>query len=124
MSSYLISRNGHYHLRVRTPLDLIGIIPQAEITRSLKTTDLRKAKATALPYLQGISQTVTLLRSKFITPEQAQKSLCNLLGRKGGGMPRGADRSPQVATVDVSPSMGSTQLAAVGRYPRRAPDCR
>jgi len=80
MSSYLISRNGHYHLRVRTPLDLIGIIPQAEITRSLKTTDLRKTKASVLPYLQGISQTVTLLRSKFITPEQAQESLGRLLG--------------------------------------------
>ena len=113
MSSYLVSRNGHYHLRVRTPLDLIGIIPQAEITRSLKTSDLRIAKAAALPYLQGIGQTVTLLRSKFITQEQAQESLCNLLGWRGGGVSRGVDRSSQMATVEVSPSMGCTQLATV-----------
>ncbi|QXE92559.1 site-specific integrase [Geomonas subterranea] len=104
MSSYLISRNGHYHLRVRTPLDLLGIIPQTEITRSLKTTDLRKAKAAALPYLQGISQTVILLRSKFITSLQAQESLCNLLGRKGRGVSRAVDRAAQKATMEVSPS--------------------
>ncbi|TSK08705.1 MAG: site-specific integrase [Geobacter sp.] len=113
MSSYLISRNGHYHLRVRTPLDLIGIIPQAEITRSLKTTDLREAKATALPYLQGISQTVTLLRSNFITPEQAQESLCNLLGRKGGGVSQGVGKTAHVAAVVALPRLGATSLAKV-----------
>ena len=112
MSSYLISRNGHHHLRVRTPLDLIGIIPQTEITRSLKTTDLRKAKATALPYLQGISQAVTLLRSKFITPEQAQESLCSLLGGKGERVPYGAGKSVQAATVEGSPVTGATLLIA------------
>ncbi|WP_136525825.1 site-specific integrase [Geomonas ferrireducens] len=113
MSSYLISRNGHYHLRVRTPLDLLGIIPQTEITRSLKTTDLRIAKATALPYLQGISQTVTLLRSMFITPEQAQVSLRNLLGRKVRGVSHGVDKSAQGGAADVTPVVGGTSLATV-----------
>lgn len=78
-STYLQQRNGHYHLRVRTPVDLLGVIPQSEIVKSLKTTDLRTAKASALPYLNGIRQTVALLRLKYITPEQAQGSLNALL---------------------------------------------
>ena len=69
MSTHLISRNGHYHLRLRTPSDLLGIIPQKEIMRSLKTADIRTAKATALPYLQGIRQTATLVDCQIdLTP--------------------------------------------------------
>jgi integrase len=78
-STYLQHRNGHYHLRVRTPVDLLGIIPKPEIIKSLRTTNLRTAKASALPYLHGIRQTATLVRLKYITSEQAQDSLRDLL---------------------------------------------
>jgi len=71
-SSYLVNRNGHYHLRVRTPSDLLGIFPQTEIKKTLKTTSLKTVRVSALPLLNGIRQAVTLLRSRFITPEQAQ----------------------------------------------------
>ena len=40
-SSYLQHRNGHYHLRVRTPVELQGIIPQPEIIKTIRTTSLR-----------------------------------------------------------------------------------
>jgi hypothetical protein len=79
LSTYLQHRNGHYHLRVRTPVDLLGIIPKPEIIKSLRTTNLRTAKASALPYLHGIRQTATLVRLKYITSEQAQDSLRDLL---------------------------------------------
>jgi hypothetical protein len=78
-SPYLQQRNGHYHLRVRTPADLLGVIPKSEIIKSLRTTSLRTAKASALPYLQGIRQTAALLRLRYITSEQAQDRLIDLL---------------------------------------------
>jgi len=81
-TTYLQQRNGKYHLRVRTPVDLLGIIPQSEILKSLKTASLRTAKASALPYLQAIRQTATLLRLRYITSEQAQDNLNNLLNWK------------------------------------------
>lgn len=82
MFSYLQTRHGHYHFRLRTPADLRGIIPQTEIVKSLKTSDLQTARVSVLPYLQGIRQTVSFLRSRVITPEQAQESLHRLLNWK------------------------------------------
>jgi len=79
LSGYILNRNGHYHFRLRTPSGLLSIHPQAEIRKSLKTTDLKTAKLSALSYLQVIQQTVTLLCSRFITPEQAQEHLQSLL---------------------------------------------
>ena len=48
MSTYLLNRNGHYHFRLRTPSELLGIFPQIEIIKTLKTTDLKTARASAL----------------------------------------------------------------------------
>jgi hypothetical protein len=41
MSSYLLNRNGHYHVRIRIPSDLANILPAAELVKSLKTKDKR-----------------------------------------------------------------------------------
>jgi len=114
MSTHLISRNGHYHFRLRTPSDLLGIIPQREIMRSLKTADIRTAKATALPYLQGIRQTATLLRAKFITPEQAQESIERLLGRKVKLSSPVAAESDRVTNVE--PVVATPLATVVGSF--------
>lgn len=81
-SSYLQVRNGYYHFRLRTPKDLLGIIHHRELTKSLKTTDLKTARVSAIPFLQGVRQTVSFLRSRIITPEQAHNSLVSLFNYK------------------------------------------
>jgi len=100
-SSYLLNRNGHYHLRVRTPSDLLGIFPQTEIKKTLKTTSLKTARVSALPLLNGIRQTVALLRSRFITPEQAQDSLYSLLEYKPGVALRVLEKGSQEADIEA-----------------------
>lgn len=106
-TSYLQNRNGKYHLRVRIPSDLSSLLPQTEIVKSLKTTNMKIAKVSSLPYLQGISQTFSLLRSSFITPDQAQKRLESLLERR--------ERKPTAAlnvSLQVSESSPTAPPAA------------
>jgi integrase len=43
ISTHLQNRNGIYHLRLRIPSDLSVLIPQAEIVKSLKTTNPKTA---------------------------------------------------------------------------------
>ncbi len=79
---HLQNRNGHYHLRLRIPSDLSPLIPQREIVKSLKTTSLKTARDSSLQYIQGITQTSSLLRSGFITADQATERLMSLIGKK------------------------------------------
>lgn len=97
VSTYIQSRNGHYHFRFRTPVDLQGIISQREITKSLKTSSLKTAKVSALPYVIIVKQTVTLLRGRYITAEQAQEKLYTFLKWK-----------PTVQTQSVSDGVKET----------------
>jgi len=83
MSSYLLNRNGNYHLRIRIPSDLTAAIPATELVKSLKTRDAKTAKVAALPFRQDILMTFTLLRSGFITGVQARESIDRALNRKG-----------------------------------------
>jgi len=83
MSSYLLNRNGYYHIRIRIPSDLSAVIPAVELVKSLKTQDIRTAKIAALPYCQGITKTFTLFRAGFITAEQARESIDRVLNRRG-----------------------------------------
>lgn len=101
MFSYLQTRHGHYHFRLRTPADLRGIIPQREIVKSLKTSDIQTARVSVLPYLQGIRQTVSFLRSRIITPEQAQESLHRLLNWKPKAYHRIHSRESQNASMEA-----------------------
>jgi hypothetical protein len=78
MSSYLLNRNGNYHFRIRVPSDLSGFISSVELVKSLKTKDKKEARVVALPYLQSVSKTFSLLRSGFITGEQAVDRLSNM----------------------------------------------
>jgi len=87
LSTYLKNRNGHYHLRCRVPADLSSCFPQSEIVKSLKTTNLKTARDSSLPYIQGINQVFSLLRSGYITREQATERLCGLTGSKRIAMP-------------------------------------
>ena len=87
MSSYLLNRNGNYHVRIRVPSDLSSIIPATELVKSLKTRDKKTAAVAALPYRQGILKAFTLLRSGYISEEQALESIDRALNRKGRAMP-------------------------------------
>jgi hypothetical protein len=87
LSSYLLNRNGHYHIRIRIPSDLTSVIPAVELVKSLKTRDAKTAKVVALPYRESIIKTFTLLRSGFITGEQARDSIDKVLSRKGKATP-------------------------------------
>lgn len=87
MSSYLLNRNGHYHVRIRIPSDLTAVIPATELVKSLKTTDAKTAKLAALPFRQDILRTFTLLRSGFITVAQARDAIDRVLNRKGRATP-------------------------------------
>lgn len=82
MSSYLLNRRGNYHVRVRVPADLLGVIPATELVKSLKTRDKREAHNLALPYLQGINRAFSLFRSGFISDDQMRGNLDSLMGRK------------------------------------------
>lgn len=81
MYSYLQNRRGNYHVRIRVPKDLSHVIPQSEIIKSLKTKDIRTARESALLYLQAISKTFSLLRTQFISPDQAHERLSRILGK-------------------------------------------
>jgi|SRR6266700_2406293 len=82
MSSYLLNRKGSYHFRIRIPSDLANILPAAELVKSLKTKDKQSARTAALPYQQGIFKTFSLLRSGFISGEQAREYIDKVLNRK------------------------------------------
>lgn len=88
MFSYLQVRGGCYHFRLRCPSDLHGIIQQTEFKKSLKTSNLKTAKASAFPYLHGINKTLALFRSQFITAGQAIEHLTSLLGDKRRALPK------------------------------------
>ena len=45
MAGYLIRRNRQYHFRIRVPSDLTSILGCQELHRSLRTADLRSARA-------------------------------------------------------------------------------
>lgn len=79
---YLQNRNGHYHLRIRIPSDLSETICARELVKSLKTKDKKTATVAAMPFQEGIFKTFSLLRSGFITGEQASSHLSSLLGTK------------------------------------------
>jgi hypothetical protein len=83
MSSYLLNRNGNYHFRIRVPSDLASFIPSVELVKSLKTKDKKEARYVALPYLQSVSKTFSLLRSGFITGEQAKDSINRVFDEQG-----------------------------------------
>ncbi|TGU70706.1 site-specific integrase [Geomonas terrae] len=87
MSSYLLNRNGHYHVRIRIPSDLTAVIPATELVKSLKTTDAKAARLAALPFRKDIFSTFTLYRSGFISGEQARESIDRTLNRKGKATP-------------------------------------
>ncbi|MFZ2949434.1 MAG: DUF6538 domain-containing protein, partial [Desulfuromonadaceae bacterium] len=111
MFSYLQNRRGNYQVRVRVPRDLSSVIPQAEIIKSLKTRDRKTARDSALLYLQTISQTFSLVRSHFITPEQAQERLCSLLDSRGYKV---REIQPQVTTeAPVAPSVVAPAVTGV-----------
>ncbi|QXE92809.1 site-specific integrase [Geomonas subterranea] len=82
MFSYLLNRRGYYHVRIRVPADLLGVISSTELVKSLKTRDKREAQRLALPYLQGINKTFSLFRSGYISDDQMRVNLDSLMGRK------------------------------------------
>ena len=87
MSSYLLNRNGHYHVRIRIPSDLTAVIPATELVKSLKTRDAKAARLAALPFRKDIFSTFTLYRSGYISGEQARESIDRTLKRKGKATP-------------------------------------
>lgn len=111
-AGYLKNRNGNYSLRFRIPSDLSPLLPQAEIVKSLRTSDLKTAKVSALPYVQSISQTFSLLRSGFITTAQATERLVSLMGNS----PKGG-KSSEAATVSQEACMESASMVPVGGLP-------
>jgi hypothetical protein len=101
MFSYLQVRGKCYHFRLRCPADLHGIIKQTEFKKSLKTSSLKTAKVSALPYLQGINKTFSLLRLQYITTEQATERLCSLFGEKHRLPPQKAIKAPQKSNMEA-----------------------
>jgi len=49
---------------------------------------MKSAKDSSLPYIQGINQVFSLLRSSYITSAQATERLCNLIGNKRSDTPQ------------------------------------
>ncbi len=81
MNSYLLNRRGHYYFRIRVPSDLSYALASVELVKSLKTKNLREAEIAALPYQQGTIKTFSLLRSGFISSEQAGENIDRLFKR-------------------------------------------
>lgn len=75
MRSYLLNRNGNYHLRIGVPSDLTGVISSVELVKSLKTKNKKEARLVALPYQQSVSKTFSLLRSGFIPVSKRKNQL-------------------------------------------------
>jgi len=102
MFSYLQNRNGRYHFRLRVPNDLLEVIPQRELVKSLKTSNLKTAKITALPYLQEVTKTFTLLRSNYISSDQATESLSKLFNSRPRATTTQATRTTQKTNLKLS----------------------
>jgi integrase len=111
MSSYLLNRNGCYHVRIRVPSDLSTIIPAAELVKSLKTRDKSTAKVAALPYCQTILKTFSLLRTGFISGEQGRASIDRLLNRKSYFKALAVDPMPEPCLLSPKPSAGTLRLS-------------
>ena len=111
-STYLQNRNGHYHFRLRIPCDLSGLLPQSEIVKSLKTTDLKTARSSSLQYMQGINQTFSLLRSSFISPEQAQERLWSLVGMRRRAIPVKVIKASQESNTEAISPIKTISVAA------------
>lgn len=85
MTSHLRLRNGHYYFRLRVPTDLLNTIQEPEILKSLHTIDRKSARVAASCLLPNIVQVFTLVRTGFISKEQATERLDSVLGRKRKG---------------------------------------
>lgn len=79
--SHLLIRGNHYHFRLRVPTDLHSWIPSKEFLKSLKTTDRKTARLSASRLHSNLLEVFALLRSGFITGEQARERLDALLGK-------------------------------------------
>ena len=75
--SYLICRGGVYHFRMRVPKNLVPIVGQKEIHRSLKTSNRRVAQSMAHALHGKTEATFALLSQQImleIRPEQVHAS--------------------------------------------------
>ncbi len=108
MTSYLRLRNGHYYLRLRTPVDLLDTIQEPEILKSLRTKDRKSARIAASCLLPGILQVFTLVRTGFISQEQSTERLNALLGRNRTGIAR--QTNPQTVKPTAPPSPLLSQM--------------
>lgn len=101
MYSYLQNRNGNYRFRIRVPSDLVPLLSSIELVKSLKTRDRKTANICTLPYLKAATQTFTLLRSGYLSPEQARGSLSTLLGKQQGILPPSI-KAAQIISQEVN----------------------
>lgn len=67
---YLLRRNGYYYFRVCTPRDLLPVIKQREIKKSLKTRRLQHAKSLAKVWGFRVEKLFFMLRSGMLTDDQ------------------------------------------------------
>ena len=71
MTSYLRLRKEHYYFRLRVPADLLSIIPETELLKSLRTKDRRTAGAVGSRLYSQVVEVFTLTRAGFISSAQA-----------------------------------------------------
>ena len=75
--SYLICRGGVYHFRMRVPKNLVPIVGQKEVHRSLKTSNRRVAQSMAHALHGKTEATFALLSQQIMLetrPEQVHAS--------------------------------------------------
>lgn len=81
-ASYLRYKNGVYYVRVRIPKDLKHLIPNNEITKSLKTSEKRLAILLAKDYIYQINRKFVLLRTGYLDDQQKQQMVATVVKPK------------------------------------------
>lgn len=71
--THLIRRNGHYHYKIKVPVDLQQHFPCTFINRSLKTTDLQEAKTILVGMEYRIHRVFTLLRTGMLSDDMTKQ---------------------------------------------------
>jgi len=112
-SSHLLIRGNHYHFRLRVPTDLHDKIPSKELLKSLKTTERKTAKISATHLHSNLLEVFALLRSGFITGEQARVRLDVILSRSSAVPHKTLTRSSAVPQQSLA---SPTLSEVIGDY--------
>lgn len=116
MSFHLVKRGRTYYFRQRIPKDLTHHFPGTDIRKSLKTSNLAAAKILYFSWEDKFQKSFALLRSGFITQEQTEAILNELLPNISSQSNQTLSKLIELYVADRSVHWSSKTKAEFARY--------